>query len=252
MSFLREIIEIILNPIAAASKMVEENKLLRKIFLILMILLLIGTTSTIVYFFILLKNNPEKAKYLLDEVLPIFLAIIAIVFFVLSRVIIGSPVDDKKELADIKQERDDLRHKIEAKSEPSIFDTVQLSLNQMTEYYTINKSQARRSFNFSIFAIVVGLITIIAGVWLFYLNAAPNINLTILTGIAGLLLEFIGGAYFFVYRKSLEQVNFFFTQLVKIQDTMLSINLAKDLGDKEKEIESVEKIIESLLERSLK
>jgi hypothetical protein len=53
-------------------------------------------------------------------------------------------------------------------------------------------------------------------------------------------------------KKSLEQVNFFFAQLIKVQDTMLSINLVDDISEDIKKIEMTEKIIVSLLERSLK
>jgi hypothetical protein len=55
-----------------------------------------------------------------------------------------------------------------------------------------------------------------------------------------------------MYKKSLEQVNFFFGQLIKIQDTMLSINLADNIENIERKNEMNEKIIVSLLERSLK
>jgi len=55
-----------------------------------------------------------------------------------------------------------------------------------------------------------------------------------------------------MYKKSLEQVNFFFGQLIKIQDTMLSINLSNNIKDEVRKTEMQEKIIVSLLERSLK
>ncbi len=155
------------------------------------------------------------------------------------------------ELEQIHEERKEITKKIESETKHDIFNTIQLSLNQLNEYYIINKGQAKSSFRFSIFAIVVGLITILSGIWLYYFKQ-NNIQVTYISAFLGAILEFIGGAYFFMYKKSLEQVNYFFSQLIKIQDTMLAINLAKNNLDEIKRSELEEKIIISLLERSLK
>jgi hypothetical protein len=148
-------------------------------------------------------------------------------------------------------DRQEITKKIEDEKNLDIFHTIQLSLNQLDEYYTINKSQATTSFRFSLFAIVLGLITLLIGVWMNYYGS-KNIPLTFLAGASTLLLEFIGGAYFFMYKKSLEQVNFFFGQLIRVQDTMLAINLVNGVNDDSKKTDMTEKIIVSLLERSLK
>ena len=77
----------------------------------------------------------------------------------------------------------------------------------------------------------------------------PNINFTIITGISSALIEFIGGAYFYLYNKSLKQLNFFYEKLVKMQDTTLAIQLTESLGE-EKEIELKERLIMELMARS--
>jgi len=161
----------------------------------------------------------------------------------------------ERELVQLRIERDEIRQRLaegrseEDKKEENVFGTIQLSLNQITEYYTINKSQARNSFRFSVFAIVAGLATLIGGIWLFYLGETPDTELTIITGISGVLIEFIGGAYFYLYNKSLKQLNFFYEKLVKMQDTMLAIQLTESMSE-EKEAELKERLIEKLMERS--
>lgn len=170
----------------------------------------------------------------------------------LCLLIIDSYSESDKELGQILYERKAINNKIDQKPEPDIYDTIRLSLNKINEYYTINQSQAKSSFASSMLAIFSGLITLLSGVWLYYYGQYPSINITVLTSVSGVLLEFIGGAYFFVYKKSLEQVNFFFGQLIKVQDTMLAINLSKGMDDRTKAGEMTEKIITSLLERSLK
>ena len=159
------------------------------------------------------------------------------------------------ELSILREEREKIRERIaesrteEEKKEETVYDTIQLSLNQITEYYTINKSQARNSFTFSVFAMVSGFVTLIGGIWIFYLKETPNINMTVITGISSVLIEFVGGAYFYLYNKSLKQLNFFYEKLVKMQDTMLAIQLTESL-DEAKQVEMKEKLISDLMMRS--
>ena len=156
----------------------------------------------------------------------------------------------KIELQSLHEERKRITERLAEKPKPDILDTIQLSLNQLNEYYTINKSQARNSFSFSVFAIVVGLATVVGGIWLFYLRDTPKIEMTVITSIAGVLTQFIGAAYFYLYRRSQEQLNFFFAQLVKMQDTMLSVKLCEQVQPPERQVELREKIILTLLQRS--
>jgi hypothetical protein len=159
---------------------------------------------------------------------------------------------DEAELQKLSNEREEINQKIDNKNEFNIYDTIRLNLNQLNEYYTINKAQAKSSFISSLVAIIIGLITIIIGIGIQYYGTNLSITTSVITSVSGILLEFIGGAYFFMYKKSLEQVNFFFAQLIKIQDTMLAINLAKEVASEDKSTELTEKIVASLLERSLK
>jgi hypothetical protein len=155
------------------------------------------------------------------------------------------------ELESLHEERKDITGRLASKERPDILDTVQLSLNQLNEYYTINKSQARNSFSFSVSAVVLGLATTIGGIWMFYLGENPRVDLAAITSTSGILLQFIGGAYFYLYRRSLDQLNFFFSQLVKMQDTMLSIKLCDQIQSDDRKSELREKIAMTLLERAM-
>jgi hypothetical protein len=189
----------------------------------------------------------------LPSVVQTFLALIFVMSPIVGLILIlGRPdVDESLEISELRTERKVIEEKIETNKDVDIFENIQLNLNHLNEYYIINKGQAKRSFTFSLIAIVMGLLTILTGIGLFYIGKS-NITTTIVTSISGILLEFIGGAYFFLYKKSIEQVNLFFGQLIKVQDTMLSINMARGIDDKDKRIGIEEKIILSLLERSLK
>ncbi|MES2515305.1 MAG: hypothetical protein V4580_14225 [Bacteroidota bacterium] len=156
----------------------------------------------------------------------------------------------KTELDNIKQEREKIIERI-SKKENNVIDTIQLSLNQITEYYTINLSQARSSYRWSITAIIIGLVTLIAGAWMIFFQTEPNITVAIITGISGVLIEFIGASNIYIYNKSLAQLNLYFKELINIQDTMLAIELCEKIENTNpKKIEITEKIILSLMGRS--
>ncbi|MEY8742772.1 hypothetical protein AB9M62_25245 [Bacillales bacterium AN1005] len=151
------------------------------------------------------------------------------------------------------EEREELKKRVvkeneESEVEATVFNTIQLNLNQTTEYYTINKAQAKRSFNASVTAIIAGFITIIAGIWLFYFS--ESLTISIITVASSVLLEVIGGLYFHIYNKSQDQVNYFYDKLEKMQDTMLAIELTNGISDEGKKLEIQEKIIINLIDRS--
>jgi len=230
---------------------IDGNRITKIIVGIITILLFTGVIGIISYSY-LTSIEPEDEKFLMNSILPFL--VIPLILIILSKLAYSVEKNSENyetEIKNIRTERIIINQKIDQEKEFDIFHTIQLSLNQLNEYYTINKKQARSSFRFSVFAIVIGLITIISGIWLYYLGKT-NIEISYISAISGVILEFIGGAYFFIYKKSLEQVNFFFGQLIKIQDTMLSINLTNNIKDETKKTEMKEKIIVSLLERSLK
>lgn len=78
------------------------------------------------------------------------------------------------ELDSLQSEREQLRAKLaQEEKQPhsgpaDVLDTIRLNLNQLTEYYTINKGQAKSSFRASMFAMFVGLVMICSGIWLLY------------------------------------------------------------------------------------
>jgi hypothetical protein len=196
---------------------------------------------------------PERAIALADFAGPVsalagFVLFLTFISFTEIRFKSGGLI--ALELQSLHTERKEIQERIAERRTPDVLDTIQLSLNQLSEYYTINKSQARSSFRFSVSAVVLGWLVLLFGVWRFYMQSTPNIQLTALTTIAGILSQFIGAAYFYLYRKTHEQLSFFFTQLVRMQDTMLAVRLAKDLPDLGAQTRIQEVIIQTLLSRT--
>ena len=160
----------------------------------------------------------------------------------------GSIASEGQEVREIQEERKKIIDKIE--KDDSVIDIIQLNLNQITEYYTINKNQARRSFSFSVLVIFVGFIAVIAAVLIPFFQKGQKLELSIISGISGILLQFIGGANFVLYNRTVEQSNRFYQQLTRMQDTMLAVELCKQVKDEKKTLHLMEKLISALIERS--
>lgn len=165
-------------------------------------------------------------------------------------------IDSKlKEILNIQSERDVILKRItdnkKDDKQSNAIDSILLNLNRITEYYTINLNQARSSYKCSITALVIGTLTILFCVWMFFSSTTPNITIASISGISGIFIEFIGSCYFYVYKKSIVQLNMYFKELVKIQDTMLAVELCEKLKNNETAyINNVNSIIQELLRRN--
>lgn len=81
-------------------------------------------------------------------------------------------------------------------------DVIFLSLNQMEEFYVLTIRQARNAFRASIIAISVGLLTLVVGIFLFYLGSA-SVHVAALSTVSGIILQFVGVTYSSMHRRAL-------------------------------------------------
>lgn len=100
-----------------------------------------------------------------------------------------------------------------------------VNMQKLDEYYVLSKNQARSSFYASIGAVCLGFIAILIAA-----RFAANSSQAIVGSLAGVVLNFIGGAFFVMYNKSLQQLNMFYGKLVQLQDTMLAIQQCDKLS----------------------
>src|SRR5699024_6177458 len=189
--------ESILGHVELLANHLRNKKRLRiSVLTISSILLLTG--SILIIFFSSNINDYLFGISIAVIIISSFLLVSSILGFSNEHVSIKNPFDI--ELKHLSKEREELKRRTKnegSKLEDNVFNTIQINLNQTTEYYTINKSQARNSFGASITAIVTGLITLLAGIWLIYFDG--NFTTSIISIMAGVLLEIIGGLYFYIY-----------------------------------------------------
>jgi uncharacterized membrane protein len=100
-----------------------------------------------------------------------------------------------------------------------------INLAALEGYVTQSRSQAQQSFTLSRIMAIAGFaimaIAIVLSVF-FTLVGNDNLNAAYLSGIAGVLIEFIAGVFFYLYSKTLGQINLFHDKLVEMQKTALS------------------------------
>lgn len=190
--------------------------------------------------------------YLKSVELELLIAIIVSVISVLAAFVqYTKKIKSEFEIEKIRDEREELKKEVfkETPATPQIKDvvsTIKLNLNNLDEFYLITKNQAKSSFRISLVAIFVGFLTLISGIWIFYLQGTPNLQLTALSSISAIVIEVIGSLYFFMYKESIKQLNYFYGKLYQIQNVMLAINLSHEIKE-DKRTEMMNQIILSLL-----
>jgi hypothetical protein len=135
------------------------------------------------------------------------------------------------ELEPLRAERRVIEARIEREPKPDAFSGLELNLTQLKEYYAINRAQARNSFRLGVFVIVVGLVLLGLGIWLYYFSSR-NVTVAAITGIGGILGQFVGASGLYMYNKSLGQSTYFYNQLVRLQRLMVAVQLCNDIEDK--------------------
>lgn len=189
-----------------------------------------------------------------DESIEITCVILFIISGYTSLMILRSYKNSNQieELINVRSERNEIIQRISQETKKNgITDIILLNLNRLSEYYTINLTQAKNSYRYSIIGVCIGTLIFIYCIWSFIGNDNPNITVTIIGSIMGIITDFIAASYFYLYKKSIVQLNMYFKELIKIQDTMLAIELCNKIDTQSKEYnESINSIIMELLKRS--
>ncbi len=126
---------------------------------------------------------------------------------------------DDEEIKTIKLEFKDL---IEKDNDTDVIKLMSHNLLELKEYYTINKQQARKSFWAALIMSVLGFLVFVVGIaaMIFY-----DKDVYVYSMISGSLVEVIAGLFFYLYNRSMQQINIFFGSLLDTQRYLSSIQL---------------------------
>lgn len=176
-------------------------------------------------------------SFYLTAVLPSIVGILALLASVFLEARKAEKVEQKKE------KREDEYFK-----ERDLITFLRYSLTQIEEYYVINKNQARNTYWASIIVSFLGFLGLGVSI-LSWRNDIDNLQIAVpLAGIAGsIVLEFIAYSILNIYRTTLQQLNSYFIQLVRLQELLLSIDLSNKMDTVEVQDSNRKVIIETLL-----
>lgn len=106
------------------------------------------------------------------------------------------------------------------------------TLEQLDQYYELNLIHLRLSFWASLGALAIGLVALLAGIALMYVGETGLSGSLSIVG--GVLSQFIGAGFFYLYSRNLNQLNVFYEKLIKHKDTLYAISLAREVEGAEK------------------
>jgi hypothetical protein len=99
----------------------------------------------------------------------------------------------------------------------------------MDAYYKTNQSHLAWSFWASLVALAIGLVVLVVGIGLALAGFTSAI--AVATTAGGILTEFIGAGFFFLYTRNLKQLNVFYTALVQRDDLLFAYNLTSQIPE---------------------
>lgn len=118
--------------------------------------------------------------------------------------------------------------------------------NEINEYFTISKSQAKVSYLVSILSCLLGFLLFAISVYTALTKGDKEV--IFLNAISGAITEVIAGTVLVVYIKSAKQLNHYYNALHENEKVLLAINLADRIG-KDKKDEVYMEIIRKQIER---
>jgi hypothetical protein len=138
-----------------------------------------------------------------------------------------------------KYDTDELQERIE---ENFFTKLVQINFKYIDQYYLQTQEQADKSFRLASFASLVGLMIIVTGIIMIFLNKTDPAYVT--TG-AGVLSEFIAAIFFYLYNRTILKMSQYHQKLVITQNISLALKITDEMLPDQK-AKSLELLIDRL------
>ncbi|MGG6294186.1 TRADD-N-associated membrane domain-containing protein [Leptolyngbya sp. AN02str] len=129
------------------------------------------------------------------------------------------------------------RHRAEPSKAKPVWDMAQLTLES---YFNRNLSQIRWIFWLSLGVMSLGFILILYGVALGYQRPEENWRIAAIGSLAGLITEFIGATFLFVYRSSIQQADKYAQILERMNFVGMAMQMLDSIAEHEISPECIE------------
>ena len=129
------------------------------------------------------------------------------------------------------------KHSKEPSKSKPVWDMAQITLES---YFNRNLGQIRWIFWLSIVVMSLGFVLILYGVALGYQNPKENWVIAGIGGIAGIVTEFIGATFLFVYKSSIQQADKYAEILERMNFVGMAIQMLDSIAEQDKDVKSTE------------
>jgi hypothetical protein len=150
-------------------------------------------------------------------------------------------------------EKETFTAKLEAATGEDIFKYILLiQVSALDGYVAQTRLQAQHSFRLCRLVALVGFVLLISGiVFGFYTSVSkadrPMLDAAYLSSAAGLISEFIASVFFYLYNRTLQQINRFHDRLIAMQQTSMSFLATGLVQDALKRDEAKLRLADALL-----
>lgn len=124
-----------------------------------------------------------------------------------------------------------------------------VAASQLQQYLNINLKQIESIYQLSLRVMMIGFFLIVVAIVLAFISP-QNSSPALVAGIGGIVTEFIGGTFLFVYRAALEQSRHYIQTLDKTSTVGVALKILEGLekkGDAVKEVREARVAIAKLL-----
>lgn len=129
------------------------------------------------------------------------------------------------------------RHREEPSKAKPVWDMAQITLES---YFNRNLSQIRWIFWLSVTVMSLGFILILYGVALGYHNPNENWIVAAIGGVAGVITEFIGATFLFIYKSSIQQADKYAEILERMNFVGMAMQMLDSIAEQDKNATSSE------------
>ena len=127
---------------------------------------------------------------------------------------------------------------------------IAVNLKYMDDYYYLVQIQTSKSYGLTRFGALVGFLVLIVGVGLSYVDSS---NITgKLTIVSGVIIEFISAIFFYLYNRTIQQLNIYHDKLIAVQDTTLALKVAQSINDENLKNQTMRYLTEILTNKLIK
>lgn len=116
-------------------------------------------------------------------------------------------VDEKKEEIKVKEAIESV---VIGESDDNVLSLMLKNVKELREYYVISKQQARKSFSAALFICFFGIIIYLLGILAYIVW---NKDISIISIVAGTVVEVIAGLFFWLYREATKQLSVYHQRL---------------------------------------